>query len=289
MESPSDLAGALATFAQPRDVIRFDGPSGTYSVFFCGSGAGIPLASNVDAVHIVGGDAGALALSFDVPTTIAGTTYDPADLLLFRRVGPACGNWVFVALLFDASAAGIGIPTTSNLIGSDTCANTLVLSFDVPTNVGPPGVVTYLPGQLVAWDGVGFALYEPLAGWPISSEVDGVATGGNPGQVPATLKVNKSGVPGNLVLVWTPSCSQGATDYGIYEGVLGTWYSHTQIDCDDAGFDFSEEVTPGAGNRYYLAVPHNACAEGSYGQKTGSERPVGTAVCAGPQIVTTCP
>ena len=46
--------------------------------------------------------------------------------------------------------------------------------------------------------------------------------------------------------------------------------------------DLTEEITPGAGNRYYLVVPHNICGEGSYGQKTGGiERPVGAAVCAG--------
>ena len=288
LESASDLGGALLALADPRDVIVYDGAAGTYSLFFCGAAAGIPDYSNVDALFLLGGDKGDLALSFDVPTQIGAAFYDPGDIVLYKKVAPGCGGWAFSALFFDASAAGI--PPRGNVIGADTCGTRLVLSLDVPTDLGPPGIVTYLPGQLPAWTGAAYALFEALAGWPISSQVDGLACAGNPGLIPSTLHVNKSAVPGNLQLVWTASCSQGAADYGIYEGTIGTWYSHTQIDCADAGLDFTEEITPGAGNRYYLVVPHNVCGEGSYGQKTGGiERPVGAAVCANPQIVTTCP
>jgi hypothetical protein len=90
-------------------------------------------------------------------------------------------------------------------------------------------------------------------------------------------------------LDWSASCSSGAEDYGIYEGTLGTWYSHTQIDCADAGNDLVEQITPAVGSNYYLVVPHGK-AEGSYGlNSAGAERPVGAAVCATPQILTPCP
>ena len=288
LDSASDLGGALLALADPRDVIVYDGTTATYSLFFCGAAAGIPATSNVDALFLVGGDKGDLAVSFDVPTQIGPVFYDPGDLVLFKHLAPGCGAWAFSALLFDASAAGI--PPRGNVIGADTCGARLVLSLDVPTDLGPPGIVTYVPGQLPAWTGAAYALFEALAGWPLSSGVDGLACAGNPGLIPSTLKVNKAVIPGNLQLAWTASCSQGAGNYGIYEGTIGTWYSHTQIDCADAGADLTEEITPAAGNRYYLVVPHNVCGEGSYGQRTGGiERPVGAAVCAGPQIVTSCP
>lgn len=288
LESASDLGGSLPAPAEPRDVIRYDGTAGTYALFFCGAGAGIPLSSNVDAIYLRGGDLGELVISFDVPTTIGATTYDPADLLVFKHVLAGCGGWSFSALAFDASAAGTGIPTSSNVIGAESCGGKIVLSLDVPTALGPP-LATYVPGQLVAWDGATFALFEGLSGWPISSGVDGVACAGNAGLVPPTVKVNKAVAP-NLQLVWQASCSQGAENYGIYEGTIGTWYSHTQIDCADAGGDLVEVITPAAGNRYYLVVAHGVCGEGSYGQRTGPiERPVGAAVCAAPQVLTSCP
>jgi len=65
------------------------------------------------------------------------------------------------------------------------------------------------------------------------------------------------------------------------------------------GGDRTEEVTPTApstASRYYLVVAHNSAdGEGSYGNcslgacMAGDERPVGTAVCVAPQVVTPCP
>jgi hypothetical protein len=55
-------------------------------------------------------------------------------------------------------------------------------------------------------------------------------------------------------------------------------------------FDRTETFAPGAGNRYYLVVPRNAAAEGSYGTRSGAiERPVGGGACAATQVVTPCP
>src|SRR4030095_8123785 len=73
VEAASDLGGALPGPAEPRDVIRRDSAA-TYSLFFCGAGAGVPATSNVDAVYLEGGDTGNLIVSFDVPTTIGAAT-----------------------------------------------------------------------------------------------------------------------------------------------------------------------------------------------------------------------
>jgi hypothetical protein len=291
VEAATNLGGALVSPADPRDVIRRDSAA-VYSFFFCGAGAGVPDGSNVDAIYLEGGDAGNLIVSFDVPTTVGLSTFDPADLVRFMRTGPACGNWALTApvLAFDASAAGAGIPTSSNLIGADRIGGSLVLAFDVPTDLAPPVAPTYVPGDLVAWDGVAFSIFESLVAWPIASLVDALSGQANPGGVPPTLFVNKSIItPGDLTLVWPTSCSEGAVDYGIYEGTIGTWTSHTIKDCDDDPPALSEEVTPAATSNYYLVVPQNDVEEGSYGLATAGERPVGLAQCVGLQTVTPCP
>jgi len=302
VEAANNLAGALAgADADPRDVVRFDATVGTYSFFFCGAAAGIPAGVNVDAVYLDGGDAGNLIVSFDVPVTLGAFSFDPADLVRYVRVGPACGDWTLAAANpdFDASSAGFGIPTSVNMLDAARVGTVRIFSLDVPADLGPPGIVTYLPGQIVSWNGAAFALYEPLAGWPLSSTVDGLATVGNPGTVDATLFMNKTVFPqldlSNVILSWGQSCSEGASDYGIYEGAIGAWYSHTSIDCSDGGAPLTETVTPSAGSHYYLVVPHNTGTEGSYGQRrdnpipTLTERPVGAAQCIAVQAVTPCP
>jgi hypothetical protein len=302
VEAANNLAGALAgADADPRDVIRFDATAGTYSFFFCGGAAGIPSGVNVDAVDLDGGDAGSLIVSFDVPVRLGAFTFDPADLVRYVRTGPACGDWSLAAANpdFDASAAGFGIPTSVNMLDAARIGPLRIFSLDVPADLGPPGLVTYLPGQIVSWNGAAFALYEPLAGWPISSTVDGLSAIGNPGVVSATLFANKTVFPqldlSDVVLSWSASCSGGASDYGIYEGTIGVWYSHTAVDCNDGGAPLTEQITPSAGSRYYLVVPRNTQTEGSYGQKrngpplTFTERPVGAAQCVAVQTVTPCP
>ena len=233
--------------------------------------------------------------------TLGPFTFDPADLVRYRRTGAACGNWALAAANpdFDASAAGVGIPTSVNTLDAARVGPLRIFSLDVPADLGPPGIVTYLPGQIVSWNGVAFALYEPLAGWPLSSTVDGLSTVGNPGLVAATLFVNKTVFPqldlSDVILVWAASCSEGASDYGIYEGTIGAWYSHTAVDCADGGAPLTEQITPAAGSRYYLVVPRNTLVEGSYGQKRTSpplvftERPVGAAQCVAVQTLTPCP
>lgn len=117
-----------------------------------------------------------------------------------------------------------------------------------------------------------------------------------PGRVPPTLTVGKTAAPGSaLELNWAPSCSPAADGYGIYEGLIGAWYSHDLIDCDDGGASHTEQVTPAAGDTYYLVVPHTAAAEGSYGKcsvgfcLTDEERPAGGVQCVTPQSAGDCP
>ena len=121
------------------------------------------------------------------------------------------------------------------------------------------------------------------------------AANAGPGRVPVTMTVRKAAPVGNIVIDWSASCSATADNYGIYEGTIGSWYSHTLIDCNDVGADLTEQITPIAGSSYYLVVPHNAQAEGSYGSCSmgvcfaGDERPVGAAQCVTPQALAPCP
>jgi hypothetical protein len=261
-------------------VIRYDPIGGVYSVFFSGGGAGVPVGSQVDAAFLNGGDTADLILSFDVPTTIGATTYDPADLVRW-----AGGSF---SLFFDASAAGPGIGTETDVTGADRRGTLDVITFDIPTTIAPP---TYLPGELVSWNGGAFASFylDPL--WPIESRVDAMSFLPDPGSVPPTMTVVKSTITaGDLTLSWSPATSVGGEDYGIYEGTIGSFYSHTSIDCTDNGGDLTEEVTPSAGDRYYLVVPLNPNDEGSYGKDSGpSERPVGNPGRCRPTQALACP
>lgn len=292
LEAPSDLGGALTAVADARTIVRYEAATATYSTFFCGGGLTVPLpdGASVDAVYLVGGDAGDLVVSFDVPVTIGTFQFNPADLVRFVHTGTGCSGWTLAATNpeFNSAIAGIGIKGSSNVVAAARVGGKLVLSFDVPTDLGPPGVTTYVPGQLVAWDGANFSLFQGLAGWPTSGVVAGVATGGNPGRVPPTIHVDKAGA--NVTVSWSTSCSQGADDYEIYEGTIGAWYSHTSKACTDTAHDLMETFAPKVGNDYYLVVPRNVVEEGSYGTNAGGvERPIGAAQCVTPQVLTPCP
>ena len=77
------------------------------------------------------------------------------------------------------------------------------------------------------------------------------------------------------------------TDYEIYEGALGDFTSHADITCSTGGAT-TLDVTPAAGNTYYLVVPANRSFEGSYGADSGGvERPTGASACL-PQLTGAC-
>lgn len=275
VRAPTLLGG---TTYRPEDVVRFDGVN--YALFFDGAANGVPAGSNVDAIFLNGGDTGDLILSFEVPATIAGNTYDNNDLLRF-----AAG--VFT-LFLDASALPSPIPPSTNTTGADVRGGLTILTFAVPTTLGG---ATYLPGELVAWDGAVFTSFHQDPSWPPGSRLNAMAFLADPGTIGPTLRVDKSLiVAGDLRLSWSPSCSSGAEDYGVYEGVLGDWYSHTRIDCSDEDGDHAQEITPSVVDAYYLLVANNPNDEGSYGvDAAGAERPRGAATCVADQAITPCP
>lgn len=259
----------------PRDVIRFDGAA--FSLFFGGAAAGVPASSNVDGAFLVGGDGGALVLGFDAPTLLGNNLYEPADLVQYS--GGAFSPF------FDASATAPPIPASTGVMAAARLGTWTILAFDVPTTLG---ALTFLPGQLAAWDGAAFSTFSSNAAWPLGSRIAALAIVPAPGEA-LDLRVTPVSAA-TIRLAWTAACGVGAEDYAIYEGAIGAWYSHAAIDCHDDGAPLEEDVPAGPGGRYYLVVATNPGSEGSYGRRSGgAERPVGAAACAAPQVIAACP
>jgi hypothetical protein len=299
VEAMTELPTGGGVYYQPEDVILYDGSN--YFLFFDGSSQGVPPGVNVDAAFLENDDYGDLIISFDVPTTIGAMTYEPADLVRYNGI---------YTLFYDASAAGSGVALSSNVTGADAAPALDILSFDIPTDAAPSlGPATYLPGDITSWNGAIYSVYDSLGGWPLSSEVDAFSCQANPGrvydrnvyQLPILIrKLSTWPSPLNITITWAPSCSAGAEDYGIYEGTIGTWYSHRQLFCNDVdGLPYSENFNPTGGNLYWLVVPHNFADEGAYGLDYDPtrvppriERPQPAALvdrCYVPQVVTACP
>ena len=60
-----------------------------------------------------------------------------------------------------------------------------------------------------------------------------------------------------LSLQWEDSCLAN-DQFGIYQGVIGDWYSHVAVQCGDAdGAALSEMIPESAASSYYLVVPYN--------------------------------
>lgn len=275
---PATPVGSGVTAIEPRDVVRFDGVTST--LYFDGGAAGIPENVRIDALVL--DTLGRLVLSFDVPVNLGGVEYGQSDLVRFA------GG----AFSLDWDAAAAGVPPGANLVGAGLdVTDQLVVTFDVPVNLGG---TEYLPGQLVAWTGVGFLPYAVDPAWPPSVHLHDFAFRPPAGEVPDAgalpgdpLLVSRTGT--TLTLSWDTSCSLSDHDYEIYEGSIGSNYSHTQKLCTTGGatsISFAEPV----GSVYYLVVPKNAVSEGSYGRNSsGVERPQGLIACLPQQAALTCP
>jgi hypothetical protein len=118
----------------------------------------------------------------------------------------------------------------------------------------------------------------------------------SPGRVDEPILLNKRdviGIGSVLEIGWPPSCLPGASDYGIYRGMLGDWDSHVALDCSDGGDPLVELILPGSESYYYLVVPHTGAVEGSYGyHSNGADRPRPAdpaARCVSAQSLDVCP
>jgi len=113
-------------------------------------------------------------------------------------------------------------------------------------------------------------------------------TNNPPGRVLNTLTISKSG--SDLYLAWSPTASGcNTTAYGIYRGTLsGTFsYNHSQLNCSVSNTNFT---TPQDSlSYYYLVVPLNSNAEGSYGKSSNNnEIPQSSSPCKSNQNTDPC-
>jgi len=93
---------------------------------------------------------------------------------------------------------------------------------------------------------------------------------------------------GQVELSWGASCKTGDTDYGIYEGPIGSFSDRVARTCTTGG-NTMEQITPGGGNRFFLVVPHNTIHEGSYGtDSSGNERPSAQLSSCASQLIGEC-
>ena len=72
----------------------------------------------------------------------------------------------------------------------------------------------------------------------------------------------------------------GATDYEVYEGTIGAWYSHTPRACSTSG-QLTTQFAPPRGTAH---------GRGSYGRASGGvEIPPGGSACVPQEIALSCP
>ena len=266
--APCDLGGT--TFL-PCDIVLYT--AGGFAMYKSGTALGLSSDTRIDALAAMPG--GDLLLSFDAPTTVGGNTYTRNDVV--RLSGIAFS-------LYDSGASVLHIPDSANLSGLEYALDgSLYLSFSTPTAL--PGL-TALPGDIVQFKGGTYNLYFRDASFPKESAMTDFALWGSPGAVPTDaytsgtpLKITKSG--NNIALTWGASCSQNAADYSVYEGTLGSWYSHASSVCTTGGA-LATTLTPGSGNKYYLVTANNGAYEGSYGRDSqGIQIPRASAPCNG--------
>jgi hypothetical protein len=63
-------------------------------------------------------------------------------------------------------------------------------------------------------------------------------------------------------------------DYGVYEGQLGNWYSHAQVNCTDQDLSpLSEAIRAQPGNRYFLITTHDRTETPAGFDSSSQERP----------------
>ena len=269
---------------QPRDVVIWDGSS---TPLFYGESLGIPDYARIDGLAVeVTSTTVLFLLSFDVPLTLDGTDYLPADIVSLDAFGGAG-----FALYWDS--AGAGVPSSANADGIELDgADRLAMTFDAPVTLGGS---TFLPGQLVRWDGGNsFSLYAADPSWPEGARpggftfvpAAGAVADGTGGSTP--LRARR--LPGGQVeLTWGASCALLDSDFAVYEGTLGGMFNDPIPATCTTGGATTLAFTPDAGNGYFLVVPRNEVSEGSYGEATGQlQRPPSTDACLPQEIDLVC-
>lgn len=214
-----------------------------------------PVQVNPGASGGSGGPPGSVEVA--IPWTDLGGAFGPEDDFRFNLLvarGTLTNDYTPDGAIEDVQSEGVAGATTTT---TDSC-----------------------PGM-----GAGTTACE-LADSSVDSLVPGGAPAAGSGDVD-TLLLNKSATAD---LSWGASCLASDTDYEVYVGSIGNWYSHTSTGglCTTGGAT-SASLVLGGGDEYYLVVPSDGVVEGSYGvDSAGAERPDGAVACK-TQTLGTCP
>lgn len=106
------------------------------------------------------------------------------------------------------------------------------------------------------------------------------------------LLVSKNGAnPAHLDFTWGDSCGLSQSDFVLYQGTIGLWYSHSSTGgCSTGNNLFVNDFMPADLSTYYLVVALSTAAEGSYGRNSsGAEIPQGGSTCRAARDLTSCP
>ena len=152
--------------AGPEDVVRWDGAA--FSLFFDGSGVGVPNGVNVDAAGI--GPSGDLIVSFDTTVFLDGETFADEDVVAFGAEG-------FRPFLM---ASEVGVPPFLDLDALHSTGSSLLLSFDTSGEIAGISfddedvleIDDLMLGWSLAYDGSAFH-----GGWA-AADLDALFAGG---------------------------------------------------------------------------------------------------------------
>jgi hypothetical protein len=204
----------------------------------------------------------------------------PAGETCCSTPGDVCDSYDFDSVS-DAAQVVFHTATSATVGGLDPATTYYFTVRSVSNYTDPASLVT------TSYESAQYPTRIPAVPYDLPVEVAAVTTGGisTAGAVPdghvrpGTPLTLSRGAGESIDLAWGVSCLPGDGNYGVYEGTLGNFSSHTPVTCDTAGAT-SFSFPPGDGNRYYLIVPTNSSFEGSYGlDGSGAERPVSAAPC----------
>ncbi len=276
VDAPATIS---AVTYHPADILSYNGVSYA-KVFDHQTDLGLGEAANITALSH---DGYYYYIALDAPITVNRTgggtiTYVPRDVLRVDTTGVS----PLYTLAFDGTISPTVIPAGVGLSGVERIFYTgdMLLTFNVPVTLG---AVASMPGDVLRWNGLAWSLYyrdNSVFPSPPPNLMSDFSLPLTPGEA-NNFRLTKSG--GNLAMTWgNATCPTAATtrDYGIYEGAIGSWYSHNTAKSCTTGGVTNATVTPGGGNQYYLVVPNNGAYEGNYGtDSAGVPLPVSSSAC----------
>jgi microcystin-dependent protein len=217
-----------------------------------------------------------IAVSGIVPTTgTTNTTSTPTigEIRPFATDGGVPSGWMFAEgqLLTTASNPNL-FAVIGNAFGGDGVTNFALPDLRGRTPIGAgqgTGLTNRSRGDRMGADGTAISLSQVP---PHTHAID--PTGARHPGAASSLLIKKNAIdPATIDLSWGTGCSPGVTGYAVYQGIIGSFYSHVLFAgaCDVVATSLNQQ-TPCATNCYYLvsAVDDLTGEEGSLGTNSSN-------------------